>query len=230
MEEKTKTSGFLLIDKEPGISSFGVIHRLRRMTGIKRIGHAGTLDPFASGLLIVAVGREATREIGHFIKLDKSYEAQLCLGATSATQDPEGEIKKCEVRTIPDIETIKTVLESFVGQQFQIPPMHSAKKVNGQRLYTLARKGKEIEREAVPVRIDSIGLLDYEWPHLKIRTAVSSGTYIRTLGSDIGEKLGTGAYLRSLRRLSIGNFQVTDSKRLIELGDWRERLFLPPLL
>jgi tRNA pseudouridine55 synthase len=227
IEKQEEKSGFLLIDKEPGITSHGVVHRLRGLTGIKKIGHAGTLDPFASGLLIIAIGRGATKEISHFVKQDKSYEAEIILGARSATHDPEGEIVATSDAVPPHTQEIEAALAMFIGEQEQIPPMYSAKKIGGKKLYELARQGKEIERKAFHIKIYSLELLSYEWPKLIIRTEVSSGTYIRVLGADIGERLGTGAYLGALRRITIGQHSVENAKKLSELTkeNWSEFLF-----
>jgi tRNA pseudouridine55 synthase len=206
MEEQP--SGFILLDKPAGPSSHGMVAFLRRITGVKRIGHAGTLDPFASGLLIMGIGRQATKRLGGFLKQDKEYEADLLLGKTTATFDTEGVVTS-EYDGEPILsETVKDVLQPFVGKQKQIPPMFSAKKVDGKRLYELARAGKEIEREACDIEIHELELLSCEWPKAKIRVKCSSGTYIRSLADDIGAKLGCGAYLEGLRRTAIGSHRV----------------------
>ncbi len=222
-----KESGFILIDKPAGITSFGVIARLRKITGIKKIGHAGTLDPFATGLLIVAIGRGATREIDKYVKLDKEYEALIDLSRTTDTYDKEGKTtfeykgKKIEKKEL------KEILKGFIGKQEQIPPMFSAKKVNGKKLYELARKGKKIKREPSDVEIYDIKLLEYTWPEVKIRTKVSSGTYIRALARDVGNKLKTGACLKELRRLEINGFTVKEAKSIEEIKEdkWKYLLF-----
>lgn len=212
-------SGFLIINKPVGPTSHDIIAKLRRITGIKKIGHAGTLDPFASGVLVVAVGREATKEISQFVKLDKEYIATLVLGVTTDTYDNEGVRLKVESRTLPagrqeskvGIKEVEEVLKKFIGEQKQVPPMFSAKKINGKKLYELARKGIEVKREPVDVNIFSLELIEYEWPILKIRTKVSSGTYIRSLGHDIGQVLGCGAYLDALERTAVDKFFINDS-------------------
>lgn len=211
--------GFLLINKPIGPTSFNIIAQLRRITNIKKIGHAGTLDPFASGLLIVAVGREATREIHHYVKLDKEYLATLQLGATTTTFDNEAEV----LSTILPVDfylseaEFKKTLEEFRGPQLQTPPMFSAKKVNGQKLYDLARRGITIERQPNEINIFDIELIEYAWPAAKIRVYCSSGTYIRTLAYDIGQRLGCGAYLEGLVRTKIGEFRLEDAKSLEEI-------------
>ncbi len=205
-------SGFLLIKKPSGPTSHDIIDELRRITGERKIGHAGTLDPFASGLLIVAVGREATRNIAQFIKQDKTYIAKLHLGATSNTFDRTGIIQNGQrpLDILHKVE-IEKILKKFVGEQKQIPPMYSAKKVGGKKLYELARKGVEIERKPAEIKIHYIKLLNYKYPELEIETRVSSGTYIRTLANDIGQALGCGAYLEELQRTEIGGYKLKNA-------------------
>jgi tRNA pseudouridine55 synthase len=199
-------SGILLINKPVGPTSHDIISRLRRLTGIKKIGHAGTLDPFASGLLICAVGREATKTIDQFGGLPKEYEAVFYLGATTDTYDRMGQITEREVKKQPTKEEISLVLGKFLGKIEQVPPMFSAKKVNGQKLYDLARAGKTIERQANSIEIFNLEILDYEWPRLSLRINCSKGTYIRSLAFDMGEALGVGAYVEELVRTKIGDF------------------------
>jgi tRNA pseudouridine55 synthase len=242
-------SGFILINKPSGPTSHGIINRLRRITGIRKIGHAGTLDPFASGLLICAVGREATKEISKFVKLDKKYIAIMQLGAVSDTQDRTGIIKnappeadpasifsklreKCKkqndnVKFKIEINNIKNVLIEFIGRQMQVPPMFSAKKINGKKLYELARKGVEIEREPAGIEIFDIKMIAYDWPRLEIEAHVSSGTYIRSLAHDIGKKLGCGAYLEELERTEIGKYKLRNAVVTEELDarNWHSHLF-----
>lgn len=225
-------SGFILIDKPAGMTSHDVVDRLRRISGIKKIGHAGTLDPFATGLLIMGVGREATRQLDRFLKLDKEYIATLKLGAVSDTYDRDGVItknteNKKTLKTLSQ-EEIENVLEDFRGEIDQVPPMYSAKKVKGKKLYELARQGKEIERKSVRIKIYELRIKNYNFEEglLSIICRVSSGTYIRSLGHDIGAQLGCGAYVDELRRTSIGSFQVTDAAMLAELTseNWQSYL------
>ena len=212
-------SGFLLVNKKPGPTSHDAVDSLRRITGIKKIGHAGTLDPFASGLLLMAVSREATREISKFVGLDKTYEAEIVIGMSSTTLDTEGEL---ELVSLPNhsIERLGEALESLTGKLEQIPPMHSAIKIGGQKLYNLARKGKEVERKPREVDIKKFELLgepDNQGDGtIKIKTLIecSSGTYIRALARDLGEKLDTAAYLINLTRTHIGEFDIRDSHTL----------------
>jgi tRNA pseudouridine55 synthase len=207
--------GLLLVDKPADWTSFDVVNYVRRIVaGVEgkkpkncKVGHTGTLDPFATGLLVLLVGKEYTRRASEFSKLDKTYEVTMRLGQTSSTGDPEGEIT--EVSAVqPSCEAIETALEPLRGPIQQIPPAFSAIKINGQRAYKLAREGKEVIIEARPVTVYSLELLSYEYPEVKLRTLVSSGTYIRTLVEDIGTALGTGAYTRELRRTTVGDFKI----------------------
>lgn len=205
----------ILIDKPEGITSFGVVARVRRVLSEKagkkvKVGHTGTLDPFATGLLILLAGK-ATKRSNEFLKLDKEYVAEIRLGETSTTGDPEGEIQKSYSGEAPDFEEVKKVVQSFVGEIWQKVPAFSAVKVEGRRAYEMARKGLPVETPTRKVNIYNIEILEYRWPVLKIRTEVSSGTYIRTLGEDIGKKLGTGAYLTALRRTRIDKYTVDEA-------------------
>jgi len=219
-------TGFILINKPVGPTSHTIVNKLRHITGIKKIGHAGTLDPFADGLLILAIGRETTKKISQFVKLDKEYIADLILGGATNTYDNEGEIIPNTSGKIPTEKEILDVLTNFTGKQEQIPPMFSAKKVQGQKLYELARKGIEIERLACPIEIFSIALNSYSYPQLQITVHCSSGTYIRSLGHDVGQSLGCGAYLNGLKRSKIGKFDIKESVKLEELSanNWGEFL------
>ncbi len=210
----------LLIDKPDKMSSFGVVARVRRVLSQKagkkvKVGHTGTLDPFATGLLILLVGK-GTKKSGEFLKLDKKYEATIRLGAKSTTGDPEGEITAVEDAQEIDLEVIKKVVQEFRGKIKQRVPQYSAVKINGQRAYKLAREGKEVEMPVREVEVYDIEVIDYAWPELKIACHVSSGTYVRTLGEDIGEKLGVGGYLTSLRRTEVGEYKVGDATKLEE--------------
>ena len=273
-----------LIDKPKGMSSFGVVARVRRVLtekmkecgrasevgkeertgeGVKggdfgvvkkqgrkrvKVGHAGTLDPFATGLLIVLVGK-ATKRSGEFLKLNKEYVAVVWLGEKSTTGDPEGEItesfrvlgegerdemglgeneenvgnvgegfckEKVKRGKAPTREEVERAVRSFLGEVEQRVPAFSAVKIKGRRAYELARKGVEVEMPVRKVKIYDIEVAEYEWPKLVVRAEVSSGTYMRTLGEDIGEKLGVGAYLTELRRTKIDKYSVEEAKGLEE--------------
>jgi tRNA pseudouridine55 synthase len=213
--------GIILIDKPANMTSFGVVARVRRVltnrAGKKvKVGHTGTLDPFATGLMIIVTGKEC-KNAGHYTKLDKVYEATFRLGQASTTGDPEGEVTEVSDK-IPTLDEVEAVLESFRGDIMQRPPIFSAIKINGRRAYALARNGEEVEIPERQVTIHSLEIIDYSYPELKIRTHVSSGTYIRSLGVDIGAALETGAYCTQLRRTSISEWSVEDAKQLSDLG------------
>ena len=202
----------IFVDKPSGMTSFGAVARVRRIlsqeAGHKvKVGHTGTLDPFATGLLILLAGK-ATKKAPELTKLDKVYEATIRLGATSSTGDPEGEIVVNNTTVDFTRDQIEAALQQFVGEIEQTPPAFSAIKVNGQRAYKLARAGKEVEIPARKVTIYSLDIVDYSAPFLKIRTHVSSGTYIRTLAEDIGKTLGCGAYCTELRRTKIADYDL----------------------
>ncbi len=207
----SSNKNFLLINKPSGPTSHDIIDQLRKITGIRKIGHAGTLDPFASGLLLVAVGRESTKEIFKFVKLDKEYIATLKLGAISNTYDRTGEIQLTANNQQLTEKKIKNILNKFIGKQEQIPPMFSAKKIKGKKLYELARKGIEIERKPSMIEIYNIKILEIKNCILEIEVFCSSGTYIRALAHDIGKALGCGAYLQELVRTKIGKHKLENA-------------------
>ncbi len=222
--KKIKLGEFVLIDKPAGWTSFDVVAKVRRLASnqlcIKKakVGHAGTLDPFATGLLIVAVGREATKRLDEFKALKKVYVAELELGRVSDTGDTDGTISEVKFEGMPEIGEVREVLGGFLGKQSQIPPMFSAKKVDGKRLYELARQGKEIERKPCKIEIYKIKLKKYDFPKLIIEVECSAGTYIRTLADDIGKKFGTGAYCKALHRIKIGDYSVRKAYEITEKG------------
>lgn len=218
----------LLVDKPVGWTSFDVVAKIRGMIradyqshGIKptkrqlKVGHAGTLDPFATGLLIILIG-DATKKAGEFLKHDKIYETTIKLGTTSSTGDPEGELTAVS-DTVPTQNRVLEALNGLVGEITQVPPAFSAIKIDGKRAYDLARQGKSVDIPPRQVTIYSIDLIDYTYPELRIRTHVSSGTYIRTLAADIGEVLNTGAYCQELRRTQIGAYAIENATTLDSL-------------
>jgi len=213
-------SGIYPILKPKGISSFRVISILRRITGVKKIGHGGTLDPLASGVMVVAIGKEWTRKIHLEVAKDKEYEAVIMLGLISTTDDEEG-IKtvynenKNQI-SIPSSSDIQRILLKFIGIIEQIPPIYSAIKINGQEAYKLARKGKELEMKARHVDIKNIEVLEYSYPLLSIKVTCGPGVYIRSLARDLGEALGTGAYLHELVRTRVGEYRSEDCFQLPE--------------
>ena len=239
-------SGFILIDKPAGITSFDVVAKLRRLTGEKRIGHAGTLDPFATGLLLVAICREATRELQKFVGLDKTDEATFVLGASSTTDDVTGELSAPVSTDHITNEHIRDVLQTFVGEINQVPPTYAAIKVGGKKLYELARAGKptlveprritiysiesqlslRAERSNLPGEVESAGKIasssmtpprNDNFTRISIRIHCSSGTYIRSIARDLGQKLGVGGYVETLRRSTIGPFSIQEAVKLSEL-------------
>lgn len=214
------TNGIFLINKPVGVTSHDVVDRIRKVTGEKKVGHAGTLDPLAEGLLIVAVGREYTKRLSGFVGLDKEYEAEIKLGAKSTTYDAEGEITKTSDK-IPVKNQVEKCVDSFRGEYKQTPPIFSAKKVKGKKAYELARKGVELKLEPKLVKIYEIKLMDYNYPKLKLKTKVSSGTYIRSLAHDIGRCLKVGAHLDGLTRTKIGNYNTKQAVNLEDINTTR---------
>ena len=209
--------GLLLVDKPAGMSSFGVVGRVRwqlsQLAGKKvKVGHTGTLDPFATGLMLIVVG-DYCKRAGEFSKLDKSYEATVRLGQTSSTGDPEGELTPVSDAQ-PTRTQIEAVLPQFRGTIAQTPPTYSAIKINGQRAYKLARAGQAVDMPTRQVTVNKLVVTDYVYPDLRIGCDVSSGTYIRTLAQDIGEALGTGAYTAALRRTRVGRWHIDDAVTL----------------
>lgn len=211
--------GVLLnIDKPLSMTSFGVVERIRRWTRCRRVGHAGTLDPAATGVLLVVTGK-ATKRACHLMELDKVYEGTINLGKSTDTDDREGRI--LEEKPVPNFSKakIEDVLLEFQGEINQIPPVFSALKKNGQRLYKLARKGQTVEPEPRKVRVYHISLLALSLPLIKIRVHCSKGTYIRALARDIGQRLDTGGFLSDLRRTRVGRYTVEDAWSLMTLQD-----------
>lgn len=211
----------LLIDKPLGMTSFGVVARLRRVLSKQegkkvKVGHTGTLDPFATGLMIIVTGRMCRRAM-EFTKLDKWYEAEIILGTESTTGDPEGELSRISGKK-PDEGEIRQVLQKFTGKIEQTPPAFSAVKVNGRRAYQLARAGKKVDIPKRTITIYTLELIGYDYPVLKLRTHVSSGTYVRSLVADIGKELKTGAYCQNLRRIKIADYDVKNARVLADFG------------
>lgn len=211
-------NGILLIDKPSGWTSFDVVAKVRGIvkakTGQKRpkVGHTGTLDPLATGLLVILVG-DYCKKAQDYAKLDKIYAVDLELGKTSTTDDAEGELTEVN-NTQPSERTVHEVMTSFVGQSQQLPPAFSAIKIEGQRAYKLARTGEMPEMKPRPVIIYSINHVSYNYPKIFFTTEVSSGTYIRSLARDIGTKLDTGAYMTALRRTKVGDFDLAKAHQI----------------
>jgi tRNA pseudouridine55 synthase len=216
-------NGLLLVNKPIGWTSFDVVNKVRRIVaeveGKKpkhvKVGHTGTLDPQATGLLILCIG-SYTKKVPELIKQDKIYEVTMCLGKTSTTGDVEGELTAVSDH-VPSEEELHAALERFVGEIMQIPPVFSAIKVNGKRAYDLARAGKEVQLTPRPVTIYEIEDVDYSYPVIRFTTRVGSGTYIRSLVSDLGETLNVGAYMTALSRTAIGSFKLADAVTMSEI-------------
>jgi tRNA pseudouridine55 synthase len=214
--------GILLVDKPAGWTSHDVVAKIRReltkRLGKKiKVGHAGTLDPMATGLLVLLIGGY-TKRAGNFLKLDKTYEGELTLGKISSTGDAEGKINSVSDDTPSEAE-VKKAAEAFVGTIKQVPPAYSAIKIKGKEAYKLARAGKELKMEPRVVTIYSLQIISYEYPKIKFSAQVSSGTYIRSLAQDIGAKMGTGAYLSALRRSHVGDFGIEEAMGMDGLSE-----------
>lgn len=208
-------NGIVIIDKPAGWTSQDVTARLRRVFGTRRIGHGGTLDPMATGVLPVFVGR-ATRGVEFFEHAEKTYETELLLGVATDTEDTTGTVLTRREVSVTQ-ERLTEVLERFRGEIMQIPPMYSALKVNGQKLCDLARKGRQVERQPRPVTIHELTLLSREGDTLRLRVRCSKGTYIRTLCADIGEALGCGGCMQALRRTQAGEYTIAEAVPLQQL-------------
>lgn len=210
-------AGVVLVDKPAGLTSFAMVRVLRRLSGIKKVGHAGTLDPFATGLLVICIGRPATRLIGAMMEGKKHYLATLQLGSVSTTHDPEGEVHDTGPWPAVSAETMEAVLARFRGTTMQTPPVFSALKHQGKPLYHYARQGIVVEKPPRPVVIDELEWLDARSqvavndPTVQLRVRCGKGTYIRSLAADIGAALGCGAFLSGLRRLGSGCFSVEEA-------------------
>ena len=211
----------LNIFKPRGCTSFHVVKNIRRIINDKKVGHGGTLDPFAEGVLIIGTGKD-TKKLSNIINDEKVYVAGLELGIKTDTLDPEGKI--IVEKTVPVLtkDEIKTVLESFLGDSLQVPPMFSAKRINGQRLYKLARRNIKIKREPIKINISDIALIDYKENIITFSVRCSKGTYIRVLGKDIAEKLNTVGYIKSLKRTNVGQFSIKDSIKIDSFeAEWK---------
>lgn len=212
-------SAILLVDKPHGLSSFGVIRRLRPVLGTKKIGHAGTLDPAATGLLICLVGRQATRLQDRFMGLPKTYTGTIRLGATTETYDAEGEVVETRDASRVTDADLDAARQDFLGEIEQRPPMYSAVKVEGERLYKKARRGEIIERIARPITVYRFDLAERRGDEIDFVVECSKGTYVRTLANDLGQALGVGAHLAGLRRTAIGPFSVEEAWTLGTLAE-----------
>ncbi len=216
--------GVLLVDKPQGLTSHDVVYHLRRKLQIKKIGHAGTLDPMATGVLVMLIGK-ATRISQYLMSVDKVYEGEATLGVVTDSQDAEGEVMSTQ--PVPELTEarVREVMKGFLGDQYQIPPMHSAIKIGGVPLYKLARKGEEVEREPRFIRIAAFNLRSFATPKNTVELHCTKGTYVRTVASDLGQKLDCGAHLSALRRTGSGKFTIGQCLPLEQI----EALSLPEI-
>jgi len=207
-----------LVNKPAGWTSFDVVNYVRKIVALAegkksrevKVGHSGTLDPFATGLLVLLIGRAYTRRAGEFSKLNKTYEVTIRLGSTSSTGDPEGDVIPISANR-PSLDELRDAVNKFCGQQQQVPPAYSAVKVNGQRAYKLARTGKKVVTKPRKITVNRLKIVNYHYPEVQLIADVSSGTYIRSLVEDIGKVLGSGAYTSELRRITIGNYSANQA-------------------
>jgi tRNA pseudouridine55 synthase len=203
--------------KPKGPTSNQILTKIRKRTGVKKVGHAGTLDPLAQGILVVGVGRAATKQLGTIVAKEKEYLATIRLGYTSTTDDNEGQKEKIQDITKPLLVHVKNTLKQFKGEIDQVPPIYSAIKIKGQEAYKLARKGKEVKIKSRKALIKKISLISYKYPYLKIEVVTGPGVYIRSLARDIGQVLGTGGYLSSLERTRVGRFTKNKALKLNQI-------------
>jgi tRNA pseudouridine55 synthase len=218
----------MLVNKPLGLSSFDVIRRLRRQTGVRKIGHAGTLDPLATGLMLMLFGT-ACKQAETLTKLDKRYLAQIMLGATSTTGDGEGE-KTIISDEVPAQDKVKQALGQLTGELSQTPPVYSAIKINGKEAYKRTRAGEVVVIPSRKVTIYQNRLTRYDYPAVELDVKVSSGTYIRTLAEDLGNLLGTGAYLSRLERTEVGEYSLRDAKSLADIDASNAQFYLRNLV
>ena len=206
--------GLLVINKPKTWTSFDVVAKIRNKLNVKKVGHTGTLDPMATGVLVLCLGK-ATKLAQQITDTNKEYIAEITFGATSTTDDADGEISNLKSQisniTSPGLEKIMQALKKFTGSIMQVPPNFSAKKIKGQRAYKLAREGKEVKLEPRKVTINEIEILDYKWPILSLRIACGKGTYIRSIARDLGQELGVGGYLTALQRTKVGQYTIDQS-------------------
>ncbi len=229
---RRSADGILIIDKPRGISSMEAVRRIKRASGVKKVGHGGTLDPMATGVIPICLGR-ATRLMEYMLDGSKEYVGEVCLGVSTDSYDADGQVTGRSDTSGISREMVEDVLRRFNGNIQQVPPMFSALKRDGKRLYELARQGIEVKREPRAMTVHSIRLADWQPPVATVHIECSRGFYMRSLASDIGERLGCGAHLQSLTRLRTGRFRISDAISLdaaqneFEEGAWRESLISP---
>lgn len=212
--EQIKKGGIFAFWKPKGPTSHSFLNQVRKLTGIKRIGHAGTLDPLASGILIVGIGPDSTKKLSTMVGKEKEYLAKVKLGYESTTDDEEGDKTEIDSAKRPSLSEIAEALPKFVGKVSQVPPKISAIKIKGKTAYRRARKGENFEMQPREVEIKTMRLVSYAWPYLVLRVTTGPGTYIRAIARDLGRELGTGAYLSDLERVRVGDFTGENAFRL----------------
>ena len=208
-------NGILVIDKPKEWTSFDVVAKLRNKLGVKKIGHTGTLDPMATGVLVLCLG-SATKKVQEMTGYDKEYIAEITLGATTVTDDAESEIIFSPNAEKKSRDEIEAALKKFEGEIDQVPPQFSAKKVNGKRAYAMARKGQEVKLEAVKVKVHEIEILAFQWPVVRLRVLSGKGFYVRSLARDLGKMLGVGGYLSALQRTMVGPYTLKQATTIEE--------------
>ena len=215
--EKVQQNMIVPIFKPIGPTSFNIIAQVKKVTGIKKVGHAGTLDPLAEGILVVGIGRESTRKLFAELEKEKEYETLIELGKTSTTDDSEGEKTIQKVSRVPQVSRVSQALKQFIGEIWQMPPQYSAVKSGGVESYKNARKGKKTILGKRQVLIKDIEILNYSWPFLKLKVITGPGVYIRSLARELGEQLKTGGYVKELKRTRVGEYTINDAKTVDSL-------------
>lgn len=218
MQTDIPTEGIFAVYKGRGMTSHDVVDAVRRATGEKRVGHAGTLDPLAQGVLIIGVGRPATRQLGQLAQKEKEYVTRIRLGFRSTTDDGEGQKEEVSVSAIPTRDDVDAALRQFVGVISQRPPAFSAIKLQGRPAYRLARKDTSLQLAAREVEVKAVELLAYEWPIVDIRMVTGPGVYVRAIARDLGEALGTGGYVETLERTRVGSYTADRAVRISKRG------------
>lgn len=214
MDPNVPSEGIFAVYKQVGVTSHDVVDAIRRRTGQKRVGHAGTLDPCAKGVLVVAVGRPATKRLAQVVAKEKEYVARIRLGWRSTTDDREGEKEEIPISPIPSEQQVQDALAAFQGVISQRPPAFSALKVGGRPAYRLARARKRVDLAAREVEVKEIELLSYSWPNAEVRMVTGPGVYVRAVARDLGEALGTGGYVEELERTRVGSYRADQAIRL----------------
>lgn len=215
----------LAIYKPYGPTSHDIIDEIRKITGVKKVGHAGTLDPLATGVLVVGIGRDATKQLNNSVQKEKEYIAKIFLGQESTTDDAEGDKKTWKINNIPNVADVEKSIKKYIGKIKQIPPQFSAIKIKGKTAYSSARQGKKVDLTAREVEIKNIEIIEYSFPYLILKVTTGPGVYIRALARDIGTTLKTGGYLSGLERTRVGEFTIEESLTLENfIKVWRKNI------